>query len=106
MDKAIVSLKRKFIDFDYICSGTLLQRSLVCGKNNCHCKAPNPSLHGPYYYWSRRFKGRQISKVVSKGQARIIKLAIANNKKALGLLRRWEERTIKMIFRQPKDTGQ
>lgn len=105
MEKAIASLKRKIAGFNYVCSGTLLRRSLVCGKGNCRCKAQKPSLHGPYYYWSRRLEGRQVSKVLSQGQAKIVEQAIKNYKKALQLLRQWEARTIKAIdHQQPKDT--
>lgn len=103
MEKPITSLKRKITRLDYVCSGTLLLRSLVCGKNNCRCKAQKPSLHGPYYYWSRRMEGRQVSKVLSKGQARIVKQSIENYQRALKLLRQWEAQTIKIIHRRSKD---
>jgi hypothetical protein len=30
--------------------GTLLERTMRCGKPNCACKADPPRLHGPYHH--------------------------------------------------------
>jgi hypothetical protein len=98
--KLIASLKRRLVRFDHICSGTLLRRSLICGKANCRCKAAPPALHGPYYYWSRRHGGRIVSKVLSTSQAKIVEKAIRNYRRALQLLRKWEAQTIKIIEQQ------
>jgi hypothetical protein len=34
-----------------ILPGSLVVRSLPCGKANCHCKGNPPELHGPYVQW-------------------------------------------------------
>lgn len=31
--------------------GTLIERTMRCGKPNCRCKADPPQLHGPYHQW-------------------------------------------------------
>ena len=95
----IADLQRQFANFNYVCSGTLLRRSLACGKDNCRCKAHPPALHGPYYYWSRRHRGRLVSRVLSSSQAKIVGKAIRNYRKALQLLRRWEAQTIQILER-------
>ena len=38
--------------------GTVLVRSMGCGKPNCRCKADPPQLHGPYNQWTRKVTGR------------------------------------------------
>ena len=70
-DKRIKKLLRRLAGFEHICSGNLRSRSLVCGKKRCRCKGDPPALHGPYYYWSRRSKGRLVQKVLSPGQAEL-----------------------------------
>ena len=32
--------------------GSLIERTMRCGKANCHCHAEPPELHGPYLQWS------------------------------------------------------
>jgi len=34
---------------DYLCSGTLLRRMMICGKPNCQCAKDPSARHGPYY---------------------------------------------------------
>ncbi len=97
MNKQTASIKRQLVDFDHICSGTLLRRHLACGKANCRCKARPPVLHGPYFYWSRRLDGRLVSRVLSVSQAEIVRQAIRNYRKALQLLRKWEAQTVQIL---------
>jgi hypothetical protein len=100
MNNKILSLKRQLASLDHICTGTLVRRSLICGKNNCRCKAKPAALHGPYYYWSRRLGGRLVSRVVSPSQAKIIGKAIRNYRHALQILRKWEAQTVSVLARQ------
>jgi len=40
-----------------------------CGKPNCGCK-DNPRMrHGPYFIWTRKEKGKTITRSLSKKQA-------------------------------------
>ena len=96
-NKRIKRLLRRLAGFEYTCSGNLRSRSLVCGKKRCRCKGNPPALHGPYYYWSRRCKGRLVQKVLSPGQAEFVRKAIMNHREIERLLREWGEETIKNI---------
>ena len=96
-DKRIKKLLRLLAGVEHICSGNLRSRSLVCGKKRCRCKGNPPALHGPYYYWSRRSKGRLVQKVLSPGQAEFVRKAIKNHREIQQLLREWGEETIKNI---------
>jgi len=100
MNTKTASLKRQLVGLEHVCSGTLLRRYLACGKANCRCKAQPPSLHGPYFYWSRRLNGRLISRVLSPRQAKIVEHAIQNYRKALQLLRKWEAQTVQILEKQ------
>jgi hypothetical protein len=37
---------------DHVLPGSVVERSLRCGKANCRCHAEPPVLHGPYVQWS------------------------------------------------------
>jgi hypothetical protein len=58
--------------------GTVLRRFVRCGKPGCRCQADPPQLHGPYYEWTRKVKGKTVSVRVTKEQARLLKQWIAN----------------------------
>jgi hypothetical protein len=93
----IARLRKQFLGYDLVCSGSLVRRMMVCGKPNCRCKKTPPQLHGPYFYWSRRHKGRLTQKVLMPVQARIVGRAIKNQRDILKTLRRWEEETVRFM---------
>jgi len=93
----IATLRQAIEAFEFVCSGTLLERRKVCGKPGCRCANDPEQRHGPYYEWTRRANGKLLHRVVSAEQARMIRQAIANHRAILRLLRRWERETIRLI---------
>lgn len=83
--------------FDFVCSGTLLSRTKVCGKPSCRCATDPEARHGPYYEWSRREEGRLVHSIVSSSEARVLGRAIRNYRAILRLLRKWQDQSIKAI---------
>jgi len=45
---------------DHLCSGTLLQRTKVCGKPGCRCATDPNARHGPYYEWGHMRGGKLV----------------------------------------------
>ena len=48
--------------------GTLQERHNRCGKPNCQCKHDPPTLHGPYYQWTRKIDGKTVTRWLSRDQ--------------------------------------
>lgn len=48
--------------------GTILERRISCGKKGCRCSADPPQLHGPYYQWTRKVKGKTETRLLSATQ--------------------------------------
>lgn len=48
--------------------GTVLERHMRCGKTGCRCGADPPQLHGPYYQWTRKLKGKTQTRLLSAAQ--------------------------------------
>ena len=82
---------------EYLCSGTLLQRTKVCGKPSCRCAQDPSARHGPYYEWGHLKGGKLVHRVVSPEQAALLRHAIANYRQARKLLRAWEKETERLI---------
>ena len=82
---------------DYLCSGTLLQRTKVCGKPGCRCAQDPSARHGPYYEWGHMKGGKLVHRTVTPEQATILQLAIANHRKAKKLMQAWEDETERLF---------
>ena len=72
------TLKASLADLGPIRRGTVLRRFVRCGSAGCRCRADPPQLHGPYYEWTRKVKGKTVSVRVTEEQARLLKQWIAN----------------------------
>jgi hypothetical protein len=82
---------------DYLCSGTLLRRTKLCGKPGCRCAQEPAARHGPYYEWGHMKGGKLVHRMVSARQAALLRVAIANYRKVRQLLRAWEAETERVI---------
>ncbi len=61
-------LWQKIMALDPICTGSLHEQYLPCGKPNCRCKdSQNPQRHGPYYLWIRHRDGKQVNRTLKPG---------------------------------------
>ena len=78
-------------EIDYLCSGTLLQRTKVCGKPGCRCASDPDARHGPYFEWGHMKGGKLVHRTVSPEQAAILEIAIANHREAKKLMQDWEQ---------------
>jgi len=93
----IAEIQRTLSGMEYLSSGTLLKRMKVCGNPRCHCASDPVARHGPYFEWSYLKGGKLRHRTLTPEQADIMRLAIANNRKAKKLLRAWEAQTLQLI---------
>lgn len=49
--------------------GTLTARRTRCSSPGCRCRAEPPTLHGPYYSWTRKIAGKTVTRTLSPEQA-------------------------------------
>ena len=93
----IERIRQTLSGIDTLCSGTLLQRTKVCGKSGCRCAQDVSARHGPYYEWGHMVEGKLVHRVVSPQQAALLQTAIDNYRHAQRLLREWETETEYLI---------
>jgi hypothetical protein len=93
----IAEIQRTLSAMEYLSSGTLLKRMKVCGNPRCHCASDPAARHGPYFEWSYLKGGKLHHRTLTPEQAEIMRLAIANQRKAKKLLRAWEAQTLHLI---------
>ena len=96
--KRTAALRNEIAKLDYVVSGTLLTRTMKCGKKNCRCANDPNARHGPYTEWNRREGGKLVHSFVSDEQAKYLKRALANQRRILELLKEWEKQSAKEIL--------
>ena len=96
--KRIGLIKHQIAKIDLVCSGTLLERTKVCGKPNCRCALDPANRHGPYFEWNRWQEARLRHTAVSREQARQIRRAQNNYQRLLRILDRWEDESAEAIL--------
>ena len=74
-------LKRALVDLPLVRRGSLVRRFMPCGKAGCCCQATRPTLHGPYYQWTRKVRGKTVTVRVSEDEARLLAEWIRNSRR-------------------------
>jgi hypothetical protein len=75
------ALKRAVSDLGPIRRGSLVRRFMPCGKAGCCCQARPPQLHGPYYQWTRKVRGKTVTVRVTAKEARLLEEWIRNGRR-------------------------
>lgn len=71
-------LRKELAKVGYLWAGTVLRRSMTCGRKECRCRQ-DPSLrHGSYYYWTRKVKGKTVSRLLSPPEGELYASWVGN----------------------------
>lgn len=81
-------LKQQLLTLGLVRPGSLVRRYMPCGKLGCRCMATPPILHGPYYQWTYRLRGKTITRRLNPEQAAQCEVWIQNYRKLRALSRR------------------
>jgi hypothetical protein len=65
---AHVRLAEFLAQADHVLPGSLIERTMRCGKANCRCRAEPPQLHGPYLQWSYTRENRRFTRWLTAEQ--------------------------------------
>lgn len=63
------ALLAELADIGLVLRGSIARRLNRCGNPTCRCKADPPTLHGPYYKWTRKVAGKTVNATLSPEQA-------------------------------------
>ncbi len=85
------ALKRSVLNLGFIRWGSLVKRFMPCGKQGCCCQGKPPRLHGPYYQWTRKVKGKTVTVRLTPQEAEIFQVWIANGRRFDQIISRMEK---------------
>ena len=93
-------LQKQLADIGFVCNGTVLSVYRKCGKPSCGCRESVNMQHGPYHIWTRKEKGKTVTRSLSEKQARQCSLFLRNFKKMESIIEEMKKITIRMIEHQ------
>lgn len=104
--KRYEALKRGVVDVGLIRRGSLVRRFMPCGKAGCRCQAKPPRLHGPYYQWTRKVRGKTVTVRLTHSDATLLAEWIANGHrldKIVGAMERVSLRITQALLRRQRN---
>jgi len=84
-------LKREIQDVGFVMIGSVQSRYQQCGKSWCHCHTDPANRHGPYYYWTRKVKGKTVGMLLTKEEYDLYRDWIANGRTLNRLIRSMQQ---------------
>jgi len=91
-------LKKQILSLNLIFQGTIIKQFKQCGKKNCRCHQDKEYWHGPYWIWTRKEKGKTVTKTLkNKKQVNIVENGFKNIKKINRTLEKWKKQSLKLL---------
>jgi hypothetical protein len=84
------ALKDALAELGYFCKGTVLSRTMKCGREACPCATDPARRHGPYFEWTLKVDGKTEHHRLSPAASRVYEDATAEHRKLKSLLGRME----------------
>ena len=98
------ALKRVVADVGLLRRGSLVRRFMACGKPNCRCQAASPQLHGPYYQWTRKVRGKTVTARLTEQHAERVRHWIENGRQLDRIVAEMETLSLRMTERLLRQT--
>ena len=93
----IQTIRTSVAQIELLCSGTLSERMMKCGKPHCGCATDPDARHGPYFEWIHMRAGKPTHRYLTRQRALMVRQAIENYRRIKKLLREWEDNTERLI---------
>jgi len=93
-------LRDQLTQMGYICTGSITTVYRKCGKPYCFCAKDENAMHGPYNVWTRKVKGKTVTRNLTDSQAQLCRECIKNMRKVETIIEKMKELTAKYIEEQ------
>jgi hypothetical protein len=100
--KEYTKLKKQLSHTGFICTGSVLSVYHTCGNAYCSCSTDKSALHGPYNRWTRKEKGKTISRTLTDRQTEMVKKFISNYRTLEKILKEMKRLSVEFIEIQKK----
>jgi hypothetical protein len=93
-------LQEQLAKVGYISTGSITTVYRKCGKPYCYCAKDKNALHGPYNVWTRKVKGKTVTRNLTDAQAELCRECIQNLRRLRGIVEKMKELSVKYIEAQ------
>lgn len=90
-------LRDQLAQTGYICTGSITTVYRKCGKPYCYCAKDKKAFHGPYNVWTRKVKGKTVTRNLTNTQAELCRECIQNLRQLEGIIKKMKELSVKYI---------
>ena len=97
LQKKYRELAKQLSQIGYICKGSVMSVYVKCGKSYCRCKTDETAKHGPYTVWTRKVKGKTVTKYLSKKQANLCREYIQNSKTLESIIKEMRNLSVSIL---------
>jgi hypothetical protein len=81
----------------FILTGSITKRFMHCGTVGCRCQTDPKALHGPYYEWTRKVRGKTVSVRLKKKEAEQLMEWIENKRRFYEIISNMEKITLEAV---------
>ena len=92
-------IQREILALGWVRPGSLIRRFMPCGRAGCRCMGSPPELHGPYYQWSHKIRGKTVTRRLDENQAARCKEWVAEHRRLRALVRKLEAQALRLTDR-------
>ncbi len=89
------ALKGQVDALGFVRPGSLVKRYMPCGRPGCRCMTTPPQLHGPYYQWTYKQRGKTVTRRLTQVQARLCEEWVHNHQQLRKIVRGLERLSLK-----------
>ena len=104
-EQKYLQLKMKIEKIGFICNGSVLSVYKTCGNSKCICHKDKSKRHGPYNIWTKKIKGKTVTKLLTDEQAILCRECIKNMREIENILNQMKELSTDFILDYRKNRG-
>ena len=90
-------LREQLAKTGHICTGSITTVYRKCGKPYCYCAKDENAVHGPYNVWTRKVKGKTVTRNLTDVQAELCRECVRNLRQLEGIIEKMKELSVKYI---------
>jgi hypothetical protein len=91
------AVKEQIQALGYVLPGSVIRRLYRCGKPSCRCQQDPSALHGPYYQWTRKVKGKTVGMNVDCHFSPVVRGWIKNDRALRRFIGRMHQLTLQRL---------
>lgn len=97
LQKKYSLLKRKIDKMGFISTGSVMSIYQKCGYSRCACAHDENARHGPYNRWTRKVKGKTVTRTLTDKQAKICRECISNYRSLERIIEEMKKLSVEFI---------